>query len=44
MELKQLLKSHSITQPAFGEGTALSRGAVYRLLETGVLPVRDREA
>lgn len=44
MELKQLLKQHGITQPAFGEGAVLSRGAVYRLLESGVLPRRDPAA
>lgn len=44
MSLKQLLKTHGITQPAFGVGAALSRGAVYRLLESGVLPRRDPAA
>lgn len=41
MQLKQLLKQHGITQPVFGEGAGLSRGAVYRLLDTGLLPQRD---
>mgnify|MGYP001765241432 CR=1 FL=1 len=44
MNLKQLLKQHGITQPAFGEGAALSRGAVWRLLDHGLLPRRDPAA
>lgn len=44
MNLKQLLKQHGITQPVFGDGARLSRGAVYRLLESDVLPRRDLEA
>lgn len=44
MNLKQLLKQHGITQPVFGDGARLSRGAVYRLLESSVLPRRDTDA
>ena len=41
MQLKQLLMQHGISQQAFCDGAALSRGAVYRLLDYGVLPRRD---